>query len=82
MRLLRFAIARFWSETPIKSGHTQIGGVIVELIPGQPASGKEQSYLVTATLPLAKAPIRDGAKRVVIPENERERCEFAIEVPV
>ena len=79
MRLLRFAIANFRSQSPIKSGATRIGDVDVTIAEGQGADKKDRFFLVTANAILKALPEKDYAGRILVPSDERESCEFAID---
>jgi len=79
MRLVRFTIAIFYSQSSIRSGITRIGDVDVTIAEGQTADDKNQTFLVTAKIDLETCPEKDSAGRIVIPTTPREYCEFAIE---
>ena len=82
MRLLRFGVVWFKHSKPINGKTTTIGPVHVQVIKTdaklKPNDGY-QNFLFIASQTLSKLPDFDDANRVLIPIEEREQCEFAIE---
>jgi hypothetical protein len=81
MRLLRFAVVWFKHAKPITGKSTTIGPVCVQAVKVDVGTLDKayQHFLFIASQPLSKQPDFDDANRVLVPVEEREQCEFAIE---
>jgi hypothetical protein len=79
VRLRRFALVTFFSQSPILSASSRFEDVDITLQKGESEKPNDQTFLATATLTLPEWPEKDSENRLVIPPTARERCEYFIE---
>ena len=79
MKLVRFAIVNLFNTNEAKHFETEINGVRVRLNPTTIDGQKGVAFLAEAKCQLSKLLALDEIGRIVIPDEEKVKCEFAIE---
>ncbi|MDB5050378.1 MAG: hypothetical protein JWO30_3449 [Fibrobacteres bacterium] len=79
MKLVRFAIINLFDTNEAKPIEIEINGSRVILNPATDEGQKGVSYLAVAKYHLSKPLTLDEIGRILIPEEEKGKCEYAIE---
>lgn len=79
MKLLRFAILNLDTGKDIDRQSMEISGTRIDLVPTGEVEGNK-TFLIHASRDLPDPPLKDSKGRIVVNQEQRELCEFSIEL--